>query len=113
MRGPVGVLRAPGARVLGGDRRLDHVRARPGAPRLVGEREALGDLLGVPERAILVVEQNEPAARVGARFAPRVEEQHQRQQRDHLRLPGQHLAQHARQSDRLGAELRADEALGA
>ena len=71
----------------GGDRGQDLVA--PGA--LLGEcalqdRDPLGDLGGVPQGAVLLVERHEPAGRVGARREAGVLEQHQRQQPASFRL---------------------------
>ena len=74
--------------VLGGDRRLQPVAA---GRRRRGERAALLDLAGVPQRAVLVGEQDEPPLGVDARVAARVVEQHQRQQAARLGPAGHQL----------------------
>ena len=84
---PIGRRRRRRVGVERGDRGLDLV-----APRaFLGERalqdgDALGDLDAVPQRAILLVERDEPPGVVGARREPGVLEQHQREQATRLGL---------------------------
>ena len=106
-----------GARVRGDvverrDRRLDLVRPGPAHPqRAIQERLALVDLGAVPAAAVLVLEEHELAVRPGPRVAPRVVQEHQREQAERLGLVGHELGEDARQPDRLGRELAPDERL--
>ncbi len=103
---PVGRLRARRLVVQGRDRRLKLVRPRPAA-RQGGrdQRHALGDRLAVPRGPVLLVERDELAPRSGARRAPRVGQQHQRQQARHLRLPGEAVVQGAGQAKSFAGEV--------
>jgi hypothetical protein len=89
------------------DRRLHDVGAAAAErQRAVEDRPALRDLLDVPERAILVAEEDDGV--VGeARLAPRVVDQHQGQQPLHLRLVGHQPGERAAEPDRLAGELAA------
>ena len=100
--GPVG--RRVG--VDGVDRGLQLVRAGlVAAQQAADERVALRDLGRVPERMVLVGEQDErPVLR--ARSAAGVGQQQQREQAEHLGLVGHQLGQQAREADRLRAQLR-------
>ena len=88
--------------VLARDRRLQAVLI---ARCRVRERAALLDLVGVPQRAVLVGEQHEPPVGVDARVAPRVVQQHQREQPARLALLRHQLDQQAPEPDRLRAQL--------
>ena len=74
-------------------------------------REALADPLLIPERPVLGVERDVPAARIHAGGAPRVVEQHQGQQPPHLGVIGHQPAQQLPETDRLVAQLLADESI--
>ena len=101
-------------RVLGGDVRLQQV-----GPRLDGEigtgeaaragRDALVDLVAVPESAVLVGQQDEPAVGVDAGVASRVLQQHEREQRGRHRLVGHQLVHHPREPHRLPGEVGAQQ----
>ena len=65
----------------------------------------------VPLPAILLVEEHELPARTGAGVAPRVLEEHEREQAGDLRLVRHQRAEDACQPDRLGAELPPHERL--
>ena len=70
----------------GGDRRLQRVRSEaPRQKRAFHERRALRNLRPVPERAILIRKEDEFSRRRGACDAPRLLQQHKREQAD-LRL---------------------------
>src|SRR5438105_84319 len=72
-------------RVEGGDRRLHLIRAATTLrERSVEHAPPLVDLRAVPERAILPLEQHELGSRAGV--APRVLEEHQREQPERLGL---------------------------
>jgi len=91
--------------VYGRDRRLEGVGAE--LPRRQGplhQRPTLRDLPLIPARAVLVLQQHELARGGGPRHAPRLVEQHQGQQADHLRLRQQRHQQTA-QADRLAREV--------
>ena len=80
----------------------------PNRPRREGaihQRDALRDVLAVPERAVLVLEQDDVARRRDARLAPRLVQQHQREEADGLGL-GQELRQQASEPDRLAGQIR-------
>ncbi len=94
--------------MLGCDRRLQRVRADLRAPHCAGsEREAIGDLAPIPLRAVLLVEQHQLAVGTGTRGAPRIVEQHQRQQATRLGFSGQKLAQQTAERDGFAAEVGA------
>jgi hypothetical protein len=79
--------------VQGGDRRLHEVRAAAvEGQRPVKRSAALGDLRLVPERSVLLGQQDELAA-AEARLAARVEQQHERQEGVYLRLVGHQLGE--------------------
>ena len=100
----------PVARLVGvqrRDRRLHDVRAAaPQRERPVEHGPPVGDLRRVPERAVLVGEQHEIAV-AEARRAPRVVQQHHRQQAVHLRLVGHQLGERAPEPQRLGRQVAA------
>ena len=98
--------------MAGRDRRLELVGPGP-AERLgaLEHAEALVDRARVPERAVLVGEQDELAVGADARVAARVLQQHQRQQPERLGLVGHQHAEELREPDRLAAEVAADERL--
>ena len=104
-RRPVGVLGPGGGVVAQRDPGLDGVRT----PGLVVGREqgcALGDRVAVPRRPVLLAERYDaPVAHPGRPAG--VGEQHQRQQRAHLVLPGQQVDQRPGQPDRLGRDVDA------
>ena len=69
---PVGLRRRPGVGVKRGDRGLDLVATRALlGERALQDRDTVGDLGGVPERAVLLVERDEPPGVVRARREPR------------------------------------------
>ena len=100
----------PVARLVGmegGDRRLHDVDAAT-----VQRKSALehglpgGDLRRIPERAVLLVEQDELAV-PEARLAPGVVQQHHRQQPVHLGLVGHQLGECAAEPEGLGGQVSA------
>ena len=82
----------------------------PGGRRSTSARPS-AICVAVPQPAILLVEEHELAVRAGARVAPRVLEEHEREQAGDLRLVGHQRAENTRQPDRLGAELPPHERL--
>ena len=93
--------------VQGRQRGLQHVRT-PAAERqrAIERGPTLRDLVEVPERSILIPEEDHGA--VGEpRVAPGVVHQHQGQQAVHLGLVGHELSQGAAEPDRLGGEVAA------
>ena len=70
------------------------------------EPPAFADLLLVPQRAVLVVEQDDLAV-AGAGGSAGVVQQHEREQREDLALVGHELGQGPAELDRLGAEVDA------
>ncbi|MNE65843.1 hypothetical protein D3C80_1613600 [compost metagenome] len=58
----------------------------PHTQRVLDQRAAFSDQPGVPQRTVLLVEHNQLAARRSPGRAPRLVQQHQRQQAHHLRL---------------------------
>jgi len=75
--------------VDGGDRSLDPVLAQRLLPhRAVEERDPLGDPRLIPERAVLLGERDELAARVGARGPACVDEEHEREEAGDLAVVG-------------------------
>jgi hypothetical protein len=89
------------------DRRLHDVGAAAAQGQgTVEHRPPVGDLRRVPQRAILIGEQDEvPAAK--PRAAAGVEQQHHRQQAVDLRLVGHQLCERPSEPDRLGRQLAA------
>jgi len=65
----------------------------------------------VPERAVLILERHELPCRIDAGGAACVVEQHQRREPPRLRLVGHQPDEHLAETDRLLAELAADEAI--
>src|SRR5215468_6848101 len=87
------------------NRSLQRVRAE--AARLQGflqQSHSLPDLLPVPERAVLVLQQNQLSGRRGSRGATGFLQQHQGKQPKDFRL-WLELGQQAAQSNRLAGEL--------
>ena len=78
------------------------------AHRLVDQRQALGDHLLIPQRAVLVVEQDHRAIGIEPRRGARVLQQQQRRQPHDLGLALEQPQQQPRQPDRLLAQRRAD-----
>lgn len=74
---------------------------------------AFVDLAPVPAGAVLVLERDEVAVGIGARFATSVVQQHQRQQAPRFRLIGHELDEQAGEVDRFGTEVAADEGIAA
>src|SRR6266516_1075594 len=111
-RRPVGVLGARGARVEGGDRRLQGVRPRTARrARPLVQRETLTHLRPIPAAPILRLEEHDLAVAGGAGLAPRIVEEHEGEERAELRRIGQEPAEQAGEPDRLGAQLAPDERL--
>ena len=106
---PVGRAGPRRLRVDRGDRRLERVRARrpPQRERAVDERQRLADHRAVPALAILLLEQHEVAVRADPCRAPRVVEEHQREQPGRLRLVGQQQVDDPGEPDRLRREVLA------
>ena len=81
----------------------------PGIPaghRPLQQVPALAELLPVPQRAVLVIEQDDLAVAQPGRPA-RVVQQHQRQQREHLALVRHESGERPAEPDRLGGEVDA------
>ena len=77
----------------------------PGAQRGFDQRRALVDLRAVPARPVLLLEQHDVARLVQAGRAPRVVQQHEREQPLRLGVRRQQLDQHAPEPDGLLAQL--------
>ena len=107
-RAPVGVRRSSRLCVLCRNRGLQRIAAglcRAHCGR--DERKALFYLRAVPQRAILLFEQNQVPVGVGPRCATGFVQQHQRRQSAGLVIIGQKFAHHAREPDRFAAEFAA------
>ena len=103
---PVGGGRVGRARVQRGDRGLEQERAGLAHAQPPHEdRAALGDLLAVPERAVLLLERHEVALRAGTGGAAGVVEQHEREQAEDLGFIGHQLGEQTAEADRLAAEV--------
>src|SRR4051794_31292012 len=92
------------------DRRLQLVLT--GAPQTHGTLQrpkALADARLVPPRAVLLADRKVAAVLVDARDAPRVMQEHQREQSPYLGVVGHQLAQQQAEPDRLVAQLLAYE----
>ena len=88
-----------------GNRRLQRVRAEPARrQRAFHQSGPFGNQIALPERAVLVAQQDELAGRRRTRGAARFVQQHQRQQAHHLGL-GQELAQQPSQADGLAGQI--------
>ena len=108
---PVGPVRRRRLGVDRRDRRLQ--RVRPEAPRrqrALDQRRSLGDLRAVPQRAILLVQQDDLAVRGRAPGAARLVQEHQRQQAHRLRLR-QELDDQPPEPNRLGRQVVARQRL--
>ena len=73
--------------------------------------EALVDLCAVPQRAVLVLEQDELAAGPDACVAARVLKEHQREQPEHLGLVGHQHGKELPEANRVVAQVTAHELL--
>ncbi len=89
----------------GGDGCLDRVRSgRPPRQRAADETGTFRDLFPVPQAAILLVEQDHVAGRRGPGRAPRVLEQHQRQEAQRFGL-WQQIDEQPSQPDGFGGQI--------
>ena len=106
---PVGDLGGRRLVVQGGDGGLDGVGGgrRLGPQRRLDQGQALGDQRGVPEAAILVLQQHDIAGGVDPGRAAGVVQQHQRQQAHDRPAPGQQGVQPAAKLDRLERQAAA------
>lgn len=87
-----------------GDGRLELIRADRSAREGEGDqRDALVDLGAVPQGAVLFVEADQFARRVGAGGTARVGQQHEGEQPRDLAVAGQQRPHGPGQPDRLGA----------
>jgi hypothetical protein len=92
--------------VESGDRSLELVRPRSAkADRGVEHASSFRDPVGIPERAILVLEEDEVTVGVEPRRPAGVVEKHERDQPERVRLVGHQRGQDLRQSNRLVEEL--------
>src|SRR5581483_8183981 len=96
----------------GGNNRLQSVGAK--AARLqsaLGEREAFGDLIPVPQRPVLLLQQDQVSVGRGAGGAARLLQQHEPQQSHHLGFLDlvllEQIEQESSQADGLAAEFGA------
>ena len=105
---PVRVVGARGFVVHRRDRGLQEIRAHRAARHRVGhELHALRDRFLVPERSILLVERDDLAVRSRSRGAPRVGEEHEREEAAHLAAVREELVRRAREADRFTREIHA------
>ena len=89
----------------GGDRRLNRVGAEPLRGQcLPHAAQAFRNLLAIPERSILIVEEDDIAVARRACGAPRIVQQHQREKPHRLRL-GQQIDEQAAEADRLAGQI--------
>ena len=104
--GPVGRRGVRRLGVHGGDRRLNRVRAEPSRRRAPARPAAMPSAIcsPVPQRAILIVEQDQLARRRRARRAPRFVQQHQREQPERLGLR-QQLDEQPAEPDRFAGQI--------
>src|SRR3954468_21675934 len=101
---PVGLGGAGRLGVERRDRRLDRIRTRPCRERSPHQTHAFGDLIAVPQRAILIFQQDQIAVPCRARRTARIVEQHQREQANRLRLR-QQIDEQAPEPDRLARQV--------
>lgn len=100
---PVSVGRSRGVVVDGIDRRLDLIRTRlVAAEAAAHERLPFVDQIAIPQRAVLISQQDHGAVRSGSGHAPRLDQQQQREKTEHLGLVGPELGQHATEPYGLG-----------
>jgi hypothetical protein len=93
--------------VQGCDRRLQHVGiAAAERQRALEHGASLRDLIDVPQRSILVAEEDDRTLGE-SRFPPGVVQEHERQQSMHLGLVGHQLGECTPEPDRLGRKLPA------
>jgi hypothetical protein len=108
-------IRIRGARRLGVERRDRSLKLiHPGATqsqRALEHPPPFAGLRPVPPRPVLIREQDELAA-LGTRLAPRVVEDHQREQPTHLRLVGHEDSEQPREPNRLVAQVHPNEPAG-
>ncbi len=103
---PVGVGSGRRVAVHRVDGRLDLVRAGLVTPQaLPDDGLPLGDEHAVPACPVLVGEQHQRAVRGRPGGPPRLGQQHQREQPEHLRLVRHELGQQPPEPDRLGAQV--------
>ena len=94
-------------RVQDRDRGLEHVRAASAERQRSIELRPPGlDLIGVPERPVLIAQEHDLAIGEPG-LAASVVDQHQRKQRPDLGLVGHQLGERSPEPDRLGGELSA------
>src|SRR5262245_16684948 len=108
-------IRVRGRRCLGMNRRnrtLNLIGTWPPHPKgTLDVPNALVDLRAVPLVPILILEKHQIAFVADARLAPRVVEQHERQQADGLGLVRKERGQTASKAKSIGDEIAADEVL--
>src|SRR5213083_736161 len=75
------------------------------AQRGLDQRRTLVDLCAVPARSVLLLEQHDLAGPIEAARAPRVVQQHEREQSLRLGVSQQQLDQHAPEPNRLLAQF--------
>ena len=96
-----------------GDRALELVRTRsPGAERAVQDGEALVDHRVVPPGPVLVLEQDHRPQSIGSGVAPRMLQEHQREQAPYLGFVRHQRHDEAGQADRLVTQVRSNELAG-
>ncbi len=94
----------------GRDRCLQLVGAGPTETNCpLQDAAALLDASRVPERPVLILEQDELAVGAGAGLTPRVVEEHQREQPENLRLVRHQDRDQLAEANRLVAELAPDQ----
>ena len=87
-------------------------RKRPGGPvssAATIRPSASAIALAVPRRAVLLGEADHAPCRIGARRAPRLVDEQEREQARRLALGGQQETQHPREVERAPGQLVADE----
>ena len=96
--------------VHGADRSLDLERARCVAPQACPyQLLALGDQLTAPPAAVLIGQQDDPPGGVDPRRLARLGQQQQGEQTRHLGLVRHQLGEQAGETDRLGAQVVAQQ----
>ena len=99
----------------GGDRCLHRIGLRRSgrAQRLLDQRQALGDLLPVPKRAVLLFQEHDVPDSSLAAGAAGIMQQHQREQASDLAAAGHQRVEQPSQSDRLAREIRPHQVVAA
>src|SRR6202030_1271046 len=108
--GPIGLVESIRMGVNRGDGGLELIRTHMlQAKRGFDEMESLLHLLTIPERAILFFQRDQLTRGVDSGVAPGVVKEHEREQSEGFRVPGNQATECAAEANRLRAEFLADQ----